>query len=258
MTFTAGSLRRYFEIAVHSCIYSTTKNMWLIKIIFLFALLLQFTHATEPKANHDCTKYKAGDKFTLQCLNATGEWSSGPICDQSGEELYFLFGMDSFMNCAMEIKDWNMYWHLTELIKQEANWNCRVQMAPNHNSYIPVHIPLWGVVEEDHVHIANHINFVFHAGEEAILGAAAYPIASGFQMLQRGQVLTIHGAVKWFHAHSFHDYSQKVMFATGGLSGVIPLVFYCLVTIFVSIFLFTFVYKNYLRPKLIRSNLKRD
>ncbi len=52
-------------------------------------------------------------------------------------------------------------------------------MIPEHEFFIPFTIPLWGVVETDHTHLGSHLNFVFHADEGKITGAAAYPGMSG-------------------------------------------------------------------------------
>jgi hypothetical protein len=41
--------------------------------------------------------------------------------------------------------------------------------------WIPVTIPIWGVAEADHLHINTHLNFIFHADNGKITGAAIYP-----------------------------------------------------------------------------------
>ena len=48
-------------------------------------------------------------------------------------------------------------------------------MSSDHQFYIPVSIPLWGVAETDHIHINNHVNFVFHAEKGKVVAAASYP-----------------------------------------------------------------------------------
>ena len=59
-----------------------------------------------------------------------------------------------------------------------GGWNCRVAMTNDANSFrIPFTLPLWGVVEPRHIHVDNHINFVFHMDQGWIIGAAAYPSA---------------------------------------------------------------------------------
>ena len=40
---------------------------------------------------------------------------------------------------------------------------------------IPFTLPIWGVAEEAHLHIDNHINFVLHMDQGWIIGATAYP-----------------------------------------------------------------------------------
>jgi hypothetical protein len=56
-----------------------------------------------------------------------------------------------------------------------GEWPCRVAMSSDHQFYIPLSIPLWGVAESDHIHINNHMNFVFHAEKGKVIAAAAYP-----------------------------------------------------------------------------------
>ena len=48
-------------------------------------------------------------------------------------------------------------------------------MAPGLDFYLPFTIPVWGVVEVDHMHVDNHLNFIFHADRGRIIGVAAYP-----------------------------------------------------------------------------------
>ena len=60
-------------------------------------------------------------------------------------------------------------------------WNCRVAMSADKSFHVPLPMSLWGVVEPDHFHMDNHMNFVFHVelGKDGasgkIMGAAAYP-----------------------------------------------------------------------------------
>jgi hypothetical protein len=37
--------------------------------------------------------------------------------------------------------------------------------------YVPFTIPVWGVVEPDHVHIDNHLNYVLHVDKVGDLAA---------------------------------------------------------------------------------------
>lgn len=55
-----------------------------------------------------------------------------------------------------------------------AAWPCRLRLTPESNLYVPMPVSLWGAGEETHMHINPHINFVLHATDDFITGAAAY------------------------------------------------------------------------------------
>jgi hypothetical protein len=98
------------------------------------------------------------------------------------------------MQCAWQIPDEATYNHFKQLITQNENWNCRVAMAPNVKFYIPFSIPVWGVVEPDHIHIDTHLNFIFHGDPYGrIIGAAAYSVQDSFQPVVPGFLVRIHG-----------------------------------------------------------------
>ena len=54
-------------------------------------------------------------------------------------------------------------------------------MSSDMSFHVPLPLSVWGVVERDHFHMDNHMNFVFHVElgkdgmEGKIMGAAAYP-----------------------------------------------------------------------------------
>jgi len=134
-------------------------------------------------------------------------------------------------------------------------------MSPDHEFYIPFSIPLFGVVEQDHIHINNHLNFIFHAEKGAVIGASVYPVRDTFQFVKIGTVITIHGAAKWFRGHSFNDFYTRTMFKTesGENSTLFILaLFWSFFTVIPSLLCIRFIYYNYLRPKVLRSMLKRD
>jgi hypothetical protein len=80
----------------------------------------------------------------------------------------FTYGMESFASCGWHIKDEKMYEFLASLIRRDLTWNCRVAMVPDgpqgHDWYVPFTIPVWGVVEKDHMHIGTlrTARFTFH------------------------------------------------------------------------------------------------
>lgn len=61
-------------------------------------------------------------------------------------------------------------------------------MAPNAGFHIPFSIPIWGVVEPDHIHIDTHLNFIFHGDNFGrIIGVAAYRFVVLFGSVVRHQ-----------------------------------------------------------------------
>jgi hypothetical protein len=77
------------------------------------------------------------------------------------------------------------------------NWNCRVAIVPDYTFYVPFAIPVWGVIEASHLHIDNHLNFIFHADSGKVIAAAAYPVRDIFQVTQQGSTIKMHGPVKY-------------------------------------------------------------
>eukprot|EP01116_Phalansterium_solitarium_P003645 TRINITY_DN14467_c0_g1_i2.p1 TRINITY_DN14467_c0_g1~~TRINITY_DN14467_c0_g1_i2.p1 ORF type:complete len:236 (-),score=49.52 TRINITY_DN14467_c0_g1_i2:188-895(-) len=220
------------------------------------------TAAAGSEHGHDCVGYKMGQKIKMQCKNSTNpnDWGPGPICQETGEEMYFLYGVDSFHYCGWDIQTADVYEHLRRLILRDENWACRIGMAPEHDFFIPFNIPVWGVVESDHMHIDNHLNFVFHADAGKIIGAAAYPVRDRFQFAKTGSVLTMHGPIKWFNKQSFMDFTSSSALPTssGTCVGWLAVVMWCLLSAAVSLGLSGVVYRRYLKPKLIRGVLKTD
>ena len=90
-----------------------------------------------------------------------------------------------------------------EVVSQTKPWHCRVRVEPDGSHYAPLVIPVWGVLEGDHLHVDNHIQVVFHATAGRIIGAAAYPVQDKFQFVKPGSVISMHGAVRWFKRDTF-------------------------------------------------------
>jgi hypothetical protein len=91
-------------------------------------------------------------------------------------------------------------------------------------------IPIWGVVEPQHLHINNHFNFVFHGIKGRIVGASIYSgmriarlivqnvgdvfvmyvvVRDAFQVVMPGSMFAMHGPVKWFRAGSFTPFGAS-------------------------------------------------
>jgi len=136
-------------------------------------------------------------------------------------------------------------------------------MAPGHEIYIPVSIPLWGIIEPDHLHLNNHLNFIFHAHEGKIIGAAIYPVRNMFQVTVVGSAVNVRGAAKWFDSHSFKDFTPGSFLATSSSLKVISstifmVLIWSTLTLVLSATGFTYLYQNYLRPRVLKTFLKKD
>jgi len=234
-----------------------------IVIIALMLLTWKSSYITaqeQSQVAHKCVDYDVGQKIHIQCRNIKGEWGPGPICAETGEEIYFIFGTDTFFHCGLAIPNIEYYVHIRRFVLQDDNWSCRIPMAPDHEFYIPFTIPIWGIAEPDHLHIDNHLNFVFHAEKGKLLGVSAYPVRDRFQFTKVGTVITMHGAVKWFAKETFNDFIPSFGFGPGtDTLGLIVLVLIgCAVTAVFSVVLFRCIYLRYLKPRVVRKVLKKD
>lgn len=141
-------------------------------------------------------------------------------------------------------------------------WNCRILVAPNHDFYIPFTLPVWGIVEHDHVHIDNHLNFIFHAMpyEGTLMAATAYPLRDTFQYVRVGSIVGIHGVVKWFTSHSFQDFYADTSLVTGKDEDPLYIIIFMwsLIAFGTTLTILMYVYRNYLKPKILRRVLKND
>jgi hypothetical protein len=211
---------------------------------------------------HEVKGYRIGQNVTFQCQKM-GEWVPGPTCTETGEPMTFIYGVDTFASCGWHIQDSATYEFLAALVRREQNWNCRAPMVPEvphgHDWYVPFTIPVWGVVEQDHMHIDNHLNFIFHAASGRILGAAAYPVRNRLQFGKQGSTITMHGPIKWFNGHTYLPFSSASR--PGGeteLNGNLFVMVCCVLTLMLSTLGFTFLYKFYLRRRIIGKMLKKD
>lgn len=89
------------------------------------------------------------------------------------------------------------------MVAQTAAWQCRVPVGADAASWVPFVLPLWGVVEGDHLHVDNHVNFALHADGGRVVAAAAYPVRDKFQFVKRGSTVSLHGPVRWFDRGSY-------------------------------------------------------
>jgi len=234
-------------------------DMSFVIIFFFWTVGVAKTEAKEQPTSNE--SYKLGEPVLMQCKNSTKSWGKGPICRETGAEMVFPYGTDTFHYCGISIDSNEMYSNLSSLISRDENWNCRISIAPtkgnNEDFFIPFTIPIWGAQEPSHLHIDNHLNFVFHADSGKIIAAAAYPVRDKFQFIKTGAVLALHGPVKWFHKHSFKDVSQNT-FNLGAVPNsalvVVSTVFlWCCLIFILSFIAFSVAWKYYYKPKLLKT-----
>ncbi len=78
-------------------------------------------------------------------------------------------------------------------------------MTPGHEFFVPWDIPVWGVVEDTHIHVDNHLNFIFHVARGSLMAVAAYPVRDQFAFVDKraGGLVLLHGHVKFFAGESY-------------------------------------------------------
>jgi len=65
--------------------------------------------------------YKLGDRFHIQCKHwYKDEWTSGPVCSETGEEISFLYGIDFIQRCDWSVNSSEMLSHLRKLLTREG------------------------------------------------------------------------------------------------------------------------------------------
>jgi hypothetical protein len=160
--------------------------------------------------------YQKGDQISVQCVtpdvNGTvyvdqnGEliYGPGPTCEETNLAWSFRYGEDQQMVCRWRI-DEALYSFLRMILQGQAVYRCRIPLSKDGTLFMPYPIALWGGVEPSHIHLMNHMNFVFHASEGFLLGAAAYPLRDHYQLIESDGTLTVHGPVRWYQGHQFVD-----------------------------------------------------
>eukprot|EP01112_Ceratiomyxa_fruticulosa_P004757 TRINITY_DN1529_c0_g1_i1.p1 TRINITY_DN1529_c0_g1~~TRINITY_DN1529_c0_g1_i1.p1 ORF type:complete len:237 (+),score=31.50 TRINITY_DN1529_c0_g1_i1:73-783(+) len=227
-------------------------------LLLSWTSLLVLLIATTTTNAHEPRLYEFGEKLNVQCKNKNGEWGPPPTCVESGEALAWYFGVDTFVHCGLNIESEETYRWFSSLVDLNEVWTCRVAVVPDHDFYIPMFIPLWGVNEGSHLHINNHMNFVFHGEAGRVIGASIYPVRDRFQYTTPGLLIAIHGPSKWFLQHSFKDYSYSYSFGDSWLGDLGMILLWCLVSIVITTLGLGLCYRFHLRPRLIRKMLKRD
>ena len=85
------------------------------------------------------------------------------------------YGVDAMNHCLIPLTNDTVYEAISDVINLKIAWNCRVQVTPNADFWIPFNLPLWGIVEPTHIHVDNHMNMIFHGFRGSLMGVAAYP-----------------------------------------------------------------------------------
>src|SRR3989338_1142076 len=168
----------------------------------------QHQHQHGSQMANQPRSYKIGDPIKIECHDKeTNQWTGGIKCAETGEDLTLSYGIDQVMTCTWTLSNEKEYQKMKRFVEGTESWSCRIRMLPEIEFYIPLPIPIWGVAEEKHLHIDNHLNFVFHTSHGKILGAAAYPIRDRFQFVALGSSLTVHGPVRWLRGSSYDAFS---------------------------------------------------
>eukprot|EP00741_Cyanophora_paradoxa_P017137 tig00020960_g16549.t1 len=231
-------------------------------------------------APHEKDEWSVGDIVDLECAtkNATGglTWGPGPVCKETAQELFVLFADSAraqglivcgvalyFMYCGFTLSSQEEYDALAAKIKLEQTWQCRVPMVPSKKFFVPFTIQMWGVVEEEHLHVDAHVNLVFHADAGMIIGAAAYPVLDRFQYGKQGSLINLHGPVRWFLKHSFSAYAptgppEGAGQDLGLITGILVALAAVVLTGLISCATFALVYRYVLKPRLVQKFLKKD
>ena len=126
-----------------------------------------------------------------------------PGAQETGKPVRFTFGLDNFLYCGLSLADNATYTRFRDVVALTAAWHCRVPVTPAATHHVPLVLPVWGVVEGDHLHVDNHLNFALHADAGKVVAAAAYPVRDRFQFAQLGSVISLHGPVRWFSKGSY-------------------------------------------------------
>ena len=84
-------------------------------------------------------------------------WGPGLLCAESNVPLSFRFGQDGFISCGWFVSNPDLYAFAAAVMKGDASWSCRVPMSKDKSFWLPVVMPLWGVVEPTHLHINYHM-----------------------------------------------------------------------------------------------------
>ncbi|KAJ3054929.1 hypothetical protein HK102_011449, partial [Quaeritorhiza haematococci] len=155
--------------------------------------------------------FSKGDPIPIECPTLTPNgtltttYAPGPLCVETGEELVFPFGVDALVRCAWRL-DKGFYLFLRNVLENKASFQCRMPLSKEKSLYMPFTFTLWGEVEDTHIHLMNHLTFVFHVYEGFFLGATAYALRDHYVLGAEDSIIIMHGPARWFVGHSFEPF----------------------------------------------------
>ncbi|KAJ3192326.1 hypothetical protein HK101_006721 [Irineochytrium annulatum] len=180
----------------------------------VLAVILPACLAQEPQKH---IPFSMGDLVDIECpvilSNGTLTTEYVPLhCADSGVQksnapLQFPYGMDALLRCIWAL-DEGMYNMIKLSMEGKAAYSCRVPMSKDKTIFWPLTINFWGAIEDTHIHLMTHWNFVLHALEGFFLGGSVYPLRDHWVLAPPGGFIIIHGPVRWFAGHTFEGSVQ--------------------------------------------------
>ncbi|KAI8607958.1 hypothetical protein BC830DRAFT_1174836 [Chytriomyces sp. MP71] len=191
--------------------------MW---IRFASAALAVVALLAAPVAAHeDAHKhipFEMGDLVPIECpaILANGTISATeylPLhCADTNTPLALPYGMDALLQCVWAL-DAPMYTMISNSLNKQAAYSCRMPMSKEGGLYFPLTFAFWGQIEDTHIHLMTHWNFLFHAIDGFFLGGTVYPLRDHWVMAVKGSIIMIHGPVRWFAGHTFEGTLQSTV-----------------------------------------------
>lgn len=231
-------------------------------LLFSFLLLAVLTSRAlcEDVPAPPSEGFSPGEHVPIECHDvATGEWTEGIRCHETGKMFAVKFGVNSFRDCGVRLGNASAFAALVALVRRETAWHCRVPVGKGASLYVPLTLPLWGFVDAGAVvRLNNRMDFAFHTAGGLIVGAAAYPVWDRFVASRQGSVVPMHGAVRWLRLGS----------PSGGAAGggggcglegglVLVAVASSSVTAMAVLLSAALLYERKLKPAIIRKCLKK-
>ena len=223
-------------------------------IFLIVSLIVVVCESQVPLAT-----YRYDEKLDIECLPhgknvSSALWSKdhAPHCVEKSQTIEFSYGKDSVYQCLFSFTKEDIEW-VSDILEAKKNWNCRVKLTPGHDFYVPFTIGLWGLIEGDHIHLTNHINFVVHAFRGTIMGISSYPIRDQFSYIPKtGGSVAIHGHIHWFSGPGFTNLNMVSTPFSGGISSsglALTVLVWSLFSFVLGAVIFSIIFFYFLKPK---------